>query len=389
MLRVLAGDLSATFNLDGMHLHRYVINKADKVEKICEQLILHDQVLVPINDFLTAVGLLEILGENSFIELLESEQLRFIRLRQVFGYVRGSGRDGSLAVFGDPEELRPQDASIESAIAAGLSNIRVPLGNREKVSRLLAECSISMESLSVINEIREQTYSDFRKSIFWNSGYSYHRTAGLRLPGIDKHQVRVLGPDTDIVANPVDALLSLAQANIEGFLSQHFDCASMSTASPIGDSVALKLKSQRSWGSRSPDELWSFLKLEGIPDLAAVACVEPGKFSDLLQLTKSRNCKEFRIWFAENRHLNQMELCARYVELLHDVEWVNRAPIKALRFLITTIVGKWADAKGLFGLGEAVGFLDSFLADKLHGNSPKYFVSDLKTFQGKIRLKYK
>lgn len=42
MLRVLAGDLSV--NLDGMHLHRYVARKADKVEKICEQLILHDQV---------------------------------------------------------------------------------------------------------------------------------------------------------------------------------------------------------------------------------------------------------------------------------------------------------------------------------------------------------
>lgn len=345
--------------------------------------------LVPKNDFLTAVCLLEILGEDSFIELLESEQLRFIRLRQVFGYVRGSGRDGSLAVFGDPEKLRPQDSSIESSIAAGLSNSRVVLGNRDKVSRLLAESSILMESSSVINDIREQTYSDFRKSAFWNSGYSYHRTGGLRLPGMKKYQVRVLGPDADVIANPVDALLSLAQANIEGFMSQHFDCASVSTASPIGDSVALKLKGQRSWGNRSLDELWSFLKLEGIPNLAAVACVESDKFSDLLKLTKSRNCKEFRIWFAENRHLSQMELCARYVELLHDVPRVNRAPIKALRFLITTIVGKWADAKGLLGVGEVAGFLDSFLADKLHGNSPKYFVSDLKVFQGKIGLKCK
>jgi hypothetical protein len=84
-----------------------------------------------------------------------------------------------------------------------------------------------------------------------------------------------------------------------------------------------------------------------------------------------------------------MELCARYVELLHDVPWVNRAPIKALRFLITTVAGKWADAKGLLGVGEVVGFLDSFLADKLHGNSPKYFVADLKTFQGKIGLRSK
>jgi hypothetical protein len=389
MLRVLAGDLSATFNLDGMHLHRYVINKEDKVEKICEQLILHDQVLVPTNDFLTAVGLLEILGENTFIDLLESEQLRFIRLRQVFGYVRGSGRDGSLAVFGDPENLRPQDSPIESSISAGLSNSRISLRNREKISRLLAAGSLSMESASVVDGIREQTYSDFRKSAFWNSGYSYPRTTGLRLPGISKHEVRVLGPETDVIANPVDALLSLAQANIEGFLSQHFDCASTSSASPIGDSVALKLKGQQRCGNRSPDELWSFLKLEGIPDLAAVTCVEPDKFSDLLRLTRSRNCNEFRIWFAKNRHLSEMELCARYVELLHDVPWVNRAPIKALRFLITTVAGKWADAKGLLGVGEVVGFLDSFLADKLHGNSPKYFVADLKTFQGKIGLRSK
>lgn len=393
MLRVLAGDLSATFNLDGLHLHRYVDNKYDKVEKICEQLILHNQILIPTNDFLTAVGLLEILGEDCFIDLLEAEQIRFIRMRQVFGYVRGTGRDGALAVFGDPENLRPQDSPIDSSIAAGLSNGRIAIKNRAKISRLLADRTIPMESAPVIDGIREQTYSDFRKSRFWNSAYSYHRSSGLKLPGVDKFGVRVLGPETDVVSNPVDALLSLAQANVEGYLAHHFECASASTTAPVGDSVSLKLKGSKNPGNRSPEDLWTFLRLEGIHDLAAITCVEPDKFSDLLRLTRGRNCEAFRKWFATNRNLSQTELTARYIELLHDVPWVGRSPIKAVRFLITWAIGKWGDSHGLVGLdklvgvGDAAGLFESFFVDKIQRNSPKFFVANLKTFQGKIGLR--
>ncbi len=87
MLKVLAGELSATFNIDGQHLDRYVGRQNSVVRSLCDQLLLHDQILIPTQDYLTAAGLVRILGERSVLILLEEERIRFLRLRGAFGYV--------------------------------------------------------------------------------------------------------------------------------------------------------------------------------------------------------------------------------------------------------------------------------------------------------------
>jgi hypothetical protein len=69
MLRVLSGDLSATFNIDGQHFERYMDRRTSVVRSLCDQLLLHDQILIPTQDFLTAAGLVRILGERNFLTL--------------------------------------------------------------------------------------------------------------------------------------------------------------------------------------------------------------------------------------------------------------------------------------------------------------------------------
>lgn len=88
MLKVLAGDLSARFNLDGGHLQRYVHRPRTIMRSLCDQLILHDQILVPTHDYLTAAGLIRLLGERNVMSLLLTNQVRFVRLKGLFGYVR-------------------------------------------------------------------------------------------------------------------------------------------------------------------------------------------------------------------------------------------------------------------------------------------------------------
>ena len=78
---VLAGDLSATFNLDGGHLHRFIERRVRIAQVVCEQLLLHDQILIPTQDYVAAAGLIRILGERNVISLLEANQLRFVRMR--------------------------------------------------------------------------------------------------------------------------------------------------------------------------------------------------------------------------------------------------------------------------------------------------------------------
>ena len=382
MLKVLAGDLSATFNLDGMHGQRYVARRAEIAQSLCEQLLLHDQIIIPTHDYLTAAGLITLFGERTVIALLESEQLRFIRLRGLFGYARGTGSDGSLATFGDPAAQRPQDSPLESSIAAGLSTIQFPLNERRKLEKLLAENSHPMELSQVLGAVRDNAYADLRHSPLWNDYYTYHKPGLLKLPGMQKMQTRVLGPNTNALDNPVDALLALALTNIELYLSKQFGCTSMSTGSPIGDCINLKLNHlMREHPARG--RLWSFLEVANVPNLAAVTLADPTRFADLLSLTQSRNASVFREWFHQTATLSEKEVCARYIDLLHEVPWAQTAPVKALRFAIGTGIDMANPV-----LGKIAGVVDTFLLDRLlRGNSAKYFVEDLRSFSGKIGVR--
>lgn len=382
MLRVLAGDLAATFNLDGLHGQRYVARRVEIAQSLCEQLLLHDQIIVPTQDYLTAAGLIALFGERTVIDLLESERLKFIRLRGLFGYVRGSGSDGGLATFSDPDGQRPQDSPLEASIYAGLDAIQSPLVERDKLARLLAEKSHPMELSQVLGAVRDNAYADLRKTPLWHNYYSFHKPGLLKLPGMQKMQTRVLGPNTNASDNPVDALLALTLTNIELYLSKQFDCASMSTGSPVGDCIELKLGHLQR-GHPGRNRLWSFLEVANVPNLASVTLADSSRFSDLLKLTQNRNARVFREWFHQAAPLSEKEIYARYVDLLHEVPWAATAPVRVLRFAISLaldslnpIVGKVADVA------------DAFLLDRLlRGNSAKYFVEDLRTFSGKIGIR--
>jgi len=81
--------LTATFNLDGKHLSRHLERGDELLNVLCDDLILHDRILIPTQDYLTACGLIILLGEDNLISLLESDQINFLRLRGAFGYIRG------------------------------------------------------------------------------------------------------------------------------------------------------------------------------------------------------------------------------------------------------------------------------------------------------------
>lgn len=382
MLKVLAGDLSATFNIDGQHGQRYLARKDAIAQSLCEQLMLHDQVIIPTSDYLTAAALIELLGETAVIQLLEADQLKFIRLRELFGYIQGDGKVGSLGVFGDPNKRRQQDSPIEESIYAGLSTVKPSVKESEKLAKLIAINSYPMEMSQVVSTIRDSTFADFRHSPLWRDRYAGKEPGTFRLPGSNKNTVTMLGPPTDPTTKPIDALLALTLSNIELYLSNQFSCVSMSTGSPVGDCLDLK-SNQGKKDHPGRHHLWSFLEVASVPNLAAVTLADKSKFADILKLTHSRNAKVFKEWFHQNATLTDTEIKARYVDLLHEVPWAQTAPIKAIRFAVTNLLDLKFPA-----LGKVTGTLDSLLLDKiLKGNSAKYFVDDLRTFSGKIGIK--
>lgn len=282
MFKTLSGRLSATFNLDGNHLDRYLARKKQIVTSLCEDVILHDQILVPTQDYLTACGLILTLGESNFISLLEAGKIQFLRTRGVFGYVRGTGRDGSLIVFSDPDGHRPQDSEIDASVDAGLSVIANTLRDRRKIADLLCQHSVSLELANLVDSTRRDSYADLKQTTLWRNGYLYPHRDLLALPYMKKMQVRVIGPGIDIEKNPVDLLLALALYNVEMRLAMMNDCVSSSTASPLGDSIALKI--QRITEQKvSTENFWSLLEINRVPDFSELDVSEAGFFDELIR----------------------------------------------------------------------------------------------------------
>lgn len=374
--KVLAGDLSATFNLDGRHLDRYIERRLDVVGSLCEQLLLHDQVMIPTQDYLTACGLIRLLGEGNVISLLEKNELRFVRLRGVFGYVRGTGADGGLGVFEDPEKKRWQDSPIEDSIEAAL-RATGQYKEHKKLASLLTDQSYPVETSAAIDYVRHDAFRDLKETPLWRDLYQDSNPDVLRLPGMEEMQVRVLGPSMDVSTNVVDALLALALTNLELYLSEKFECDSTSSGSPIGDAVALKL--QRIYGGKPYPSIWSFLEIARVPNPAQAILSETRQFKRLLKIRRSGNGVAFREWFHRNRHLSEREFLAAYVDLLHEVPWIQKGPVKILRFVLATA----ADA--IPGLGTTASAIDTFVVERLlRGKSPRYFIEDLRRFSGRI-----
>jgi hypothetical protein len=369
MFKVLAGNLSAIFNLDGKHLDRYLQKQEMIKNLICEELILHDQIFIPTQDYLTACGLILVLGERNFISLLEDKRIHFLRLRGVFGYVKGTGVDGTLITVVDPNSKRPQDSSIEESIKVGLSVISTQITEKNKITELLIKESTPLEMSTVL---------DIRATSLWNDKYNLPNKDLLALPGMEDMQVRVIGPGTNPKTNPVDALLALALFNIELYLSLELDCTSSSTGSPLGDLIDIKLDRLVEQSVRSKN-MWSLLEINNIPDLGKLDLTD-SNFKDLLKVIRSQNANEFRKWFHDRKTLDEREIFKEYVGLLSEVPAIQTLPSKAIRFCVGNGLGF------VPVIGQVFSFIDTFLLEKfLQGNSPRYFIEDLKKFRGKIK----
>ena len=186
MFKVLSGNLSATFNLDGNHLDRYLQRKDLILKSLCEELILHEQILIPTQDYLTACGLILILGEHNLISLLEADKIRFLRTRGVFGYIRGKERDGAIATFGDPDVKRPQDSEIDASVRAGLSVVASRIKEKELLEKLLVHQSDSLELSKIVDSVKLDSYEDLKKTPLWRRKYQFPKKGLLMLPKMEK-----------------------------------------------------------------------------------------------------------------------------------------------------------------------------------------------------------
>jgi len=158
MYRTVSSRLTALFNTDGGHLQRYIDRRTIITKSFCEDLILHDQILVPTQDYLTACGLILIIGEKGFIELLERDKLKFIRTRGGFGFISGKG-PGEIGIFHDPSNQRPMDSPIEKSVDAGLSVIEDRIKDKKKLHEVIVQNSFSIKWTTILKAVKRESIS--------------------------------------------------------------------------------------------------------------------------------------------------------------------------------------------------------------------------------------
>ena len=383
MFKVLAGDLTAKFGADGKHLKRYLQRKLLVVRSIVDQLLLHDEILIPTNDYLTAAGLIYLLGERNFIALLEEGRIKFLRTQGVMVYLRGTGADGTLLTIHSSKNNLPQDAPIEDSIRAALSTIQGKYKEGRLLLKLLASNSESLKTSDIVDIIRPDAYRDLGQTALWKETYRHPDQSLLNLPGQGTMHGTLLCTQKNVSQKPVDTLLALAQMNIELYLAKEFDCSSTTTGAPVGDVVSLKL-SRLSQQRDTHDQLWKFLDFVDIPDISHRLVDDQGLLSRYLKLTQKRDAEQFRAWFHTTQHESGEELAKEYVRQLEEEPKLSKAPARFIRFAVTTAI----DLIPLPGTGTAASVVDTFIVDRLFaGKSPKFFIKNMRRFTGQIKAR--
>jgi len=354
MYKTVSSRLTAFWNVDGGHLTRYLERKSVIIKSLCEDLILHDQILIPTQDYLTACGLIIVIGEKGFIELLERDKLKFIRTRGGIGFLSGKG-PAELGIFNINKNQHPSSSPIEQSADAGLKVIEDRIKEKKKLHELIVQNSFPIESSTILKAVKRESTQDLKCTNLWRPKYESKNPDSIVLPKRKGIEVRVIGPGHDPKINIKDALLTLTFYNSDLYLAEKFKCQDTSPFYPIGDLLDIK-ENRLLKNTGYSDKLWTLLEVNGVPDFSKIDLMQGSDFSNLLNIATNKNAKDFRNWFHENHELNEKEILREYIGVLKGVPWIKRLPSKTLRFVVTSGFGL------VPVLGQIVSFFDSFIA---------------------------
>jgi hypothetical protein len=381
-IKTLAANMSVLFNPDGLHLKRFLKHKKTSIYSFIESILLHDEIIIPIQDYSSVTALLHLLGEDIVIKLLELGVLKFVRLMGVMVYMRGSEEEGGNLVAIESVHNRPVafSAPKSQAINTAFSVLGTEVKNRDLLLTLLIQATEEISMGSIVDEIRDETYQDLKKTPLWRNSYSLGDTELKRFPGIEPFQVRFLGLTSKPNKNVIDALLSIALTNTELRLAQKLECIDSSTASPVGR--VLKLKAQRTFKNFESEKAFTYLReIAAITNIGEAVLNDRSLFMNILKLRESRNGEQFRQWFHENCREDKNTIADEYNKLIRGTSLIQSKKNRILRFVVTEALGFTPVIGPIIGL--AAGAADSFFIEKLlKGNSPKFFIDDLYQFDG-------
>jgi hypothetical protein len=384
MHKTISSRLAAHFHVDGGHLHRYLERRPAITKSLCEDLILHDQILIPVPDYLTAAALLVLLGENGFIELLEQDRLKFIRTRGIFGFFTGKG-ESELGIVHARRDQHPTTSPIEQSVHQALTVIGGRIKDKDKLHEMICRNSSPIEWTEILEAVKLESMRDLRGTELWKPEFESSQPGSIILPKSADIKMTTMGPNFNPRENLIDSVLGLALYNSDIYLAKKFDCQDISPFFSIEDLLSIK-SNRLSASTDFSGKFWKLLYINGIPDFSSIDLAESSFLKDLLRVSTNKNSQDFRNWFHGHLDLREEDILREYVNLLKDVPWIQKSGGKVLRIVITTIAGLLPDA-GIV-TGPAASLFDSFLVERLlKGRGPKFFIDDLTRLTGDLRVK--
>lgn len=388
--KVFAANLWFLFDLGpaSERYNNFLANGIPSFKMFIESILLHDQIVIPTQDFMVLQLLRSQLPERDLFEMLEADYIRFMRFEGMLAYSGGQlghgiqpfaiSDEGAIKPDGklDDSKRLPFSASLESAVEWGIS-VNKEKPKDSKLASLVLEKTDEITAKSVVAQIRHETYMDVLESNYLSSLFALRNRNMNRLARLKFNQVRAskrhYAPTWQ--GDEIDVVLALAQTNLELYLAQASGCVDSSTASPVGH--VIKAKAQRTFADKSPfQDFAAFKEIADIPDIGDGVLQKNISVKRLLKLRQSTNGEQFRRWFHENCRDNPTRTAKELFSLVSEVPGVQHVAIKVLRFIVTSLL-PWPFAP----IGGAI---DSFVIDRMfRGSSPKYFIEDLRQLHGK------
>ena len=192
--RVLAANMWAVFNFGNPNerYQRFLRRGRSHLKSLIESLLIHDEIIIPTQDYLSLTILVGVLGERAVIELLDSESLKLLRVNGFLAYVgNGGGIKESNFVPEEGKPIPPSCAPVDEAVAWALGGLN-PKPTDPKLPALVIQATQEVSLNSLSEAIRRETYMDVLQSDYLRATFQLRNADMDRLHGIEPKGVRIM-----------------------------------------------------------------------------------------------------------------------------------------------------------------------------------------------------
>ncbi len=158
--KIFAADLWPVFNFadPNVRYDGYLSRGRPALKGLIDSVLLHDEIVVPTQDFMAATVLVGVLGEDAVRTLLEAGCLRFLRVRGALAYVGNGGGIKSYEMTTAAGAAAPFMAPVEEAVSWALAGLKEQPQDVNTLRRQILEVTSEKSVAPLAEEVRHETY---------------------------------------------------------------------------------------------------------------------------------------------------------------------------------------------------------------------------------------